>query len=283
MTEEQAEYKVETQEAMEMLGKGYDHPSLEIHPQQTVISKRGWKMQEEIIPAFVKVSTAFKQEMESISGNAIKVWLFIALSINRDTDQARPGLRTIAKACNLSINTVTSMIKELEQHQLLSVDREGNKYNIYEIPEYVSVNSRGVSKNDTVEQSVSIENQSVSKKSQSVSTGKGLTREPELNHINEEGKKTQNVFKLFEQEIGVLTPMIAQSLGDDEDEHGPAWVCEAIKIASQRGARNYKYISAILKRWKVDGYGVDMKKNGNKAPSTTQDIFATIDRVLDGK
>lgn len=84
----------------------------------------------------------------------------------------------------------------------------------------------------------------------------------------EEGKndaKTQHVFELYSQEIGPLTLMIAQSLEDDEKEHGPVWVCEAIKIASKRGARNYSYVSAILKRWKVDGYGTELKRNNGKS------------------
>lgn len=94
----------------------------------------------------------------------------------------------------------------------------------------------------------------------------------------EDGETSENVFATYEQEIGPLTPMIAQSLQDDEKEHAAHWVCEAIKIASKRGARNYSYISAILKRWKTDGYGVD---RGKKAKPDV-DIFEQVLAEMEG-
>lgn len=176
--EDQAEYITETQDALEMLGKGYhDEPSIELHPQQTVIRRRGREMQEEVIPAFVKISTSFKAELAQIGGTALKVWLFIALSINRTTEQAHPGIRTIGKACGIkSMNTVTGAIKELEDLGLIAVNREDRKYNIYEIPDYVSANSKTASKNDTVDNKLPQLND------QTASAHRGLTREPENNN-----------------------------------------------------------------------------------------------------
>lgn len=182
MTEGKAEYKTiesDTQDAMEMLGTGYDHPSLEIHPQQTVIRRHGWEMREEVVPAFVKISTGFKQELLNIGGTALKVWLFIALSINRNTEQAHPGIRTIGKACDIkSMNTVTAAIKELEGLGLLTVNREDRKYNIYQIPDYVSANSKTASKSDTDSDKLPQSNK------QTASAHGGLTREPENNNQN---------------------------------------------------------------------------------------------------
>ena len=78
----------------------------------------------------------------------------------------------------------------------------------------------------------------------------------------------QSVFRVYEEEIGALTPLIAQSLEDDVLEHGESWVCEALRIASQNGKRSYAYAAAILKRWKVDGYGTELvkKKGGREQP-----------------
>lgn len=181
MSEEQEEYITD---ALEMMGAGY--ASIEIEPAQTIISRRAGKMVSEDRPAFVKVSTSFKQELKTISGDALKVWLFIALSINRNTGKANPGLRTIAGAVNLAINTVQKALKELEGMELLTVDRESKRYNIYETPEYVSANKADptVSCGDTVAQSVSNEIQSVSKSAQTVSPSVILNqsnqREPDL-------------------------------------------------------------------------------------------------------
>ena len=96
MSEPKPIYDAEAVEAMEMLGKGYDHPAVEIEQERTVIQRRAGKLESIDRPAFVKISTAFKQELATISGDALKVWLFISLSINRHTNKANPGLRTIA-------------------------------------------------------------------------------------------------------------------------------------------------------------------------------------------
>jgi DNA replication protein len=62
-----------------------------------------------------------------------------------------------------------------------------------------------------------------------------------------------NIFKLYEENIGPLTPMIADMLKDAEETYSQDWIAEAIEIAVKNNARNWKYIEAILKRWKEKG------------------------------
>jgi DNA replication protein len=62
-----------------------------------------------------------------------------------------------------------------------------------------------------------------------------------------------NIFRLYEQNIGVITPMIADMLRQAEAEYSPAWIAEALKIAVENNARNWRYVEAILKRWKEEG------------------------------
>jgi len=62
-----------------------------------------------------------------------------------------------------------------------------------------------------------------------------------------------NVFKLYEQNIGPLTPMIAEMLKDAEESYSDEWVAEALEIAVTRNVRTRKYAEAILKRWKEKG------------------------------
>jgi len=62
-----------------------------------------------------------------------------------------------------------------------------------------------------------------------------------------------NLFSLYEQNIGPLTPMIADFLTDSEKTYEPAWIEDAITEAVLNNKRNWKYIDAILKRWKEDG------------------------------
>jgi DNA replication protein len=62
-----------------------------------------------------------------------------------------------------------------------------------------------------------------------------------------------NVFILYEQNIGFMTPMIAEQLRDMEKTYPPAWVEEAFEIAVSRNKRALRYIQAILKRWETEG------------------------------
>lgn len=73
-----------------------------------------------------------------------------------------------------------------------------------------------------------------------------------------------NVFELYEKNIGVLTPIIADQLKLDEAEYPYEWIVEAIGEALQHNARNWKYVSAILKSWKEKGRGSrDEKTEGD--------------------
>jgi DNA replication protein len=62
-----------------------------------------------------------------------------------------------------------------------------------------------------------------------------------------------NVFKLYEENIGPLTPLIADALKDAEGTFSSEWIAAAIELAVKNNKRNWKYCEAILKRWKEEG------------------------------
>jgi DNA replication protein len=62
-----------------------------------------------------------------------------------------------------------------------------------------------------------------------------------------------NVFKLYEENIGPLTPLIADALKDAEETYPADWIADAIELAVKNNKRNWKYCEAILKRWKEEG------------------------------
>jgi DnaD/phage-associated family protein len=62
-----------------------------------------------------------------------------------------------------------------------------------------------------------------------------------------------NIFKLYEENIGALTPLLADVLREAEKEFPAEWFEEAFEIAVSRNARNWKYVEAILTRWKEKG------------------------------
>lgn len=62
-----------------------------------------------------------------------------------------------------------------------------------------------------------------------------------------------NVFTLYEQNIGPLTPMIADTLRDAEERFPGSWIEEAIQIAVDNNVRKWSYINAILEGWQSRG------------------------------
>jgi len=64
-----------------------------------------------------------------------------------------------------------------------------------------------------------------------------------------------NIFKLYEENIGPLTPLIADALKDAEETFTAEWVSETIGLAVKHNKRSWKYCEAILKRWKEEGRG----------------------------
>ena len=89
-----------------------------------------------------------------------------------------------------------------------------------------------------------------------------------------------NVFKLYEENIGPLTPMIADMLKDAEETYSQEWIAEALEIAVKNNVRNWKYVEAILKRWKEKGKyeGKDRQDAGKGSERYTKSEF---DEYLD--
>ncbi|HOT92591.1 MAG TPA: DnaD domain protein [Anaerolineae bacterium] len=62
-----------------------------------------------------------------------------------------------------------------------------------------------------------------------------------------------NIFILYEQNIGPLTALLSDDLREAEKTYPPEWIEEAFHEAVSRNKRNWKYIHAILERWRTEG------------------------------
>ncbi|HZC04536.1 MAG TPA: DnaD domain protein [Ktedonobacterales bacterium] len=64
-----------------------------------------------------------------------------------------------------------------------------------------------------------------------------------------------NIFTLYEQNIGLLAPLVAEELRDAGERYPWDWIEAAFREATQQNKRKWSYIRAILKRWETDGKG----------------------------
>lgn len=76
-----------------------------------------------------------------------------------------------------------------------------------------------------------------------------------------------NIFVLYEQNIGALTPLIADQLRDAEQTYSLSWIEEAIRIAVENNSRKWRYVQAILERWRQEG-----KKDGVSRRDTQKEL-----------
>lgn len=80
-----------------------------------------------------------------------------------------------------------------------------------------------------------------------------------------------NIFKLYEDNIGALTPLMADELKDAAQEFPADWIEEAMRQAVLANKRSWHYVRAILIRWQRDGKNNDFSRRTQKTARTHQD------------
>lgn len=82
---------------------------------------------------------------------------------------------------------------------------------------------------------------------------------------DQDGPDHGAVFRAFSDNIHPVTGEIERDkLTDLTDEYGPLWVTSAIEEAALSNGRSLRYITAILERWKRDGFKAERKKGGTQ-------------------
>ncbi|TLN10763.1 DnaD domain protein, partial [bacterium] len=73
-----------------------------------------------------------------------------------------------------------------------------------------------------------------------------------------------NIFRLYEENLGPLTPLIAEDLQAAEREYPAGWIEDAIRIAVKRNARNWRYVETILRSWQEKGRDEEDRRQSEK-------------------
>jgi DnaD/phage-associated family protein len=102
-----------------------------------------------------------------------------------------------------------------------------------------------------------------------IKNGKWVYRTDSKSYYIEPPPEIRNIFQLYEENIGPITPMLADALKDIEVAYPEIWIEEAFQIAVENNKRSLKYIEAILKRWHEGGKNgrrteADFKKSGKE-------------------
>jgi DnaD/phage-associated family protein len=82
-----------------------------------------------------------------------------------------------------------------------------------------------------------------------------------------------NIYKLYEENIAPLTPMVAERLNAIEADFPDGWFKDACVEAVKMNKRNLAYIEAILQNWKDKGRGDGRKEAAKEKEVVTHKIF----------
>jgi len=104
--------------------------------------------------------------------------------------------------------------------------------------------------------------------------------ELELDGLGTPGKpiaeipEPSDIFTLYEDNIGMLTPIIADQLKQAECEYPLAWIQEAITEAALYNKHNWTYIARILENWTTEGKSHGTHR-GDSAKKTGADKYVS--------
>lgn len=85
-------------------------------------------------------------------------------------------------------------------------------------------------------------------------TGGEVTTGPSADPVAWEGAiERPNIFALYEANVGMLGPIIADELREAEEQYPVKWIEDAFHEAVAQNKRSWRYISRILERWDREG------------------------------
>ena len=88
------------------------------------------------------------------------------------------------------------------------------------------------------------------------------------------------IFELYEQNIGIISPMMAEELKDAQRTYPPEWIEEAFREAVRARKQNWKYVSRILERWTVEGRGSGAHRSGALPDDPDKYVRGRFGRVV---
>ncbi|MCL4508406.1 MAG: DnaD domain protein [Chloroflexi bacterium] len=84
------------------------------------------------------------------------------------------------------------------------------------------------------------------------------------------------VFQLYEANIGLVTPLIADALSRAVERYPEEWIKDAVTIAVELNKRSWRYIQRILERWETEGKDDGANRSGAWAATS-------LDRYTKGR
>ncbi len=76
----------------------------------------------------------------------------------------------------------------------------------------------------------------------------------------------RNIYGLYEENIGLLTPLVAEELREAEDQYPFPWIVDAFREAVARNRRRWRYVQRVLEAWKAEGKPDGQHRRDHQGP-----------------
>lgn len=156
-------------------------------------------------------------------------------------DSIREGEKPVEETLRIALSSAVERGTVIT----LTMDRDGNAEQVYFLNTEADRQAAGRIKNGEM----------------ALSGFKAAAAPPELDN-----RKPVEIFTLYEENIGMLTPMIAEELKQAEKLYPKAWIEEAIKESVNLNKRNWRYIERILENWSREGKSGTNRRDNKTAP-----------------
>ena len=80
-----------------------------------------------------------------------------------------------------------------------------------------------------------------------------LTLAPETVALEAPPERRPGIFRLYEEHVGTITPLVGERLLAAAERYPPHWIEDAFREAAELNARNWRYVERILERWSEGG------------------------------
>lgn len=80
-----------------------------------------------------------------------------------------------------------------------------------------------------------------------------LRLEPETTVHEVAFEQRPDIFRIYEEHIGTLTPFVAERLLEAAERYPDHWIVDAFREAAELNARNWRYVERILENWDREG------------------------------
>ncbi|MEE8337948.1 MAG: DnaD domain protein [Dehalococcoidia bacterium] len=84
--------------------------------------------------------------------------------------------------------------------------------------------------------------------------------------------------QVYEQEIGTLTPSVAEALAEAGARFPEQWIVDALREAAKSNARSWRYAAAILERWDTEGRSDASAERDSRTAERGDDPYARVVR-----